>query len=84
MLRSLLHFLHDRLHLSAVANALLDVLAELPPAPEPIKEPVAAEAKAVATAFLVRLFGDSYLEGLRLRETIARFISVSGGKLQSS
>lgn len=60
-----------------MVNAVLDVLAELPAASDPVKEPVAAEAQAVATAFLVRLFGDSYLEGLRLRETVARFIVVS-------
>ena len=77
MLRSLLHFLHDRVHLSWVANAVLDVLAELPPAPEPSRKTVVPEAEAVAAAFLARLFGDEYLEGLRLRETVARFIVVS-------
>lgn len=56
---------------------MLDLLAELPPASEPDVEPVEAGAEAIATAFLTRLFGDEQLEGLRLRETAARFISVS-------
>ena len=74
-LRSFLHFAHDNIEQPHFLDNLLVFLSFY--APPGSKEPSFFEKGGVVAAFLEDMFGDADLEGLRLRENIARFILVS-------
>jgi hypothetical protein len=77
VLQSFLHFTHDNLASPAFSRQLQSFLSTPTSAP-PLK-PVAllANKVAVGLALFNDLFGDLFLEGLRCRETVARFMLVS-------
>lgn len=76
LLRSFLHFAHDRIRDVAFVSATLDLVEQMPEMEEAFTQPVEPDEEAIAAAFYRRLYGETTLEGLRLRETIARFILV--------